>query len=251
MIVRETEQQFVMITQHEHAQFSRQIADCFKEELLVDQHYAEAVYLAIQEHDRSWIRLDDRPVWNDQDSIPFSFNDYPLLPKLVLYKLGLDEIEEMNDYAALLCSLHYSSFIHLRQSSLPDCAAFIDHEHARQQRLKPKLNHPGEYMIEQHFKLLKLCDELSLYVCLNEPGASKDEEHPWYREGFKTLINDQQIMARWISEINVQIRPFLFKKEFCASLKIKQVSKEAIHQLGVDRAYQETDWTVQEVTFEV
>nr|WP_253735858.1 DUF3891 family protein [Paenibacillus sp. FJAT-26967] len=34
-------------------------------------------------------------------------------------------------------------------------------------------------MIEQHFKLLKLCDELSLYVCLNEPGVSKDEEHPW------------------------------------------------------------------------
>ncbi|WP_156430913.1 DUF3891 family protein [Paenibacillus sp. FJAT-26967] len=50
---------------------------------------------------------------------------------------------------------------------------------ARQQRLKAKLNQPGESMIEQHFKLLKLCDELSLYVCLNEPGVSKDEEHPW------------------------------------------------------------------------
>ncbi|MGI2296834.1 DUF3891 family protein [Paenibacillus sp. GXUN7292] len=249
MIIRETEHHFVMTTQHEHASFSGKVASCFKENLFLDSSYMSDVLIAIKEHDRGWIRLDDTPVWNDRHMAPCSFGEYPLLPKLVLYRKGLDEIEQINQYAALICSMHFSSFKHLQQSKQTECIDFIHHETERQKRIKAGLTHPGENIVERHFKLLQLSDEISLYVCFNRPGAAKEEEHPWYRAGFETIIDGQKINARWANSKEIVISPFLFEKEFTASIKIKYVAKDFINQIGLSAAYQETDLTEQVVTF--
>ncbi|MCQ6561238.1 DUF3891 family protein [Paenibacillus mendelii] len=249
MIIRETDTHVVMTAQHEHAQFAGCIASHFLERLFIDPSYRQDTIMAITEHDRSWIRLDETPIWNDRHAVPFSFGDYPLLPKLLLYQYGLDETEAMNEYAALLCSLHYSSFRHIRNSKQPDCMAFIHNEAERQRRIQAKLNVQDESMVGQHLKLLQLCDEISLYVCLNEPGATKEDEHPWYREGFETLIDDQRLAARWVSGGQIQINPFPFKQAFSAAIHSKHVSKEAIQRLGIDTAYKETPLMEQTVTF--
>ncbi|WP_168122358.1 DUF3891 family protein [Paenibacillus sp. HB172176] len=190
MIVRETKTEFVMTTQHEHACFSGEIAAHFKSELWIDPHLLEAVLLAIREHDRGWISLDETPVWYDRIKAPYSFMDYPLYPKLPMYTRGIDEVEDRNAYAALICSLHYASFKAIRASSHPDCIAYIQHEEERQNRITQQLRlSPASPVIAQHLRLLQLCDEISLYVCMNEPGAGKDEEHPWYRDGFETRLH--------------------------------------------------------------
>lgn len=251
MIVRETDQHFVMTTQHEHARFAGEIANYFVKSLFLDEKYIRDVLFAIQEHDRGWIRLDDTPIWNDRHSVPFSFADYPLLPKLALYRIGIDEVEKINDYAALLCSIHYSSFTHLQSSKLTDCVNFINNEIERQTRLKAKLGQPTEDMISNHYKLLQLCDDISLYVCINNPGATKDIEHPWFKEGFDTIINDQRINAHWINNKEIVISPFLFERDFTTTIKSKQVPKELIGRLGINDAYKETNWTEQEVIFRV
>jgi hypothetical protein len=251
MIIRETDQHFVMTTQNEHAIFSSEIARGFTENLFIDRKYISDVLIAIQEHDRSWIRLDDTPTWNDRNSVPFSFVDYPLLPKLVLYKLGLDEVEEMNEYAALLCSLHYTSFKHIQRSKVTDCIDFIKNETNRQKRLKAKLGFPPEEMILAHFRLLQLCDEISLYVCMNNPGVSKEDEHPWYKEGFETTIGQQKVNAYWISNNEIFIKPLLFEIEMSATIKTKYVMKDLIKRVGIDTAYKETDLSEQEVIFRV
>lgn len=215
MIVREREHDFVMIRQHDHAHLSGEMAKHLKREFFQSETFLHDVIFAIYEHDRSWIALDDTPVWDDRRQAPFSFMNYPLLPKMALYKAGLDEIEAMNPYAGLLCSLHYSSFfMHATQA---ECLVFLQKERARQRSIKKRLQPIGEETVEHHFRLLKLCDDLSLYVCLNEPGVKKQEEHPWYRKGIKwtptvQAKSDALLTLSWMDERQIRVREFIFER---------------------------------------
>jgi hypothetical protein len=251
MIVLERETEFVMIKQHDHAYISGEIAKHFRKEFFVKDSFFDEVILAIYEHDRSWIGMDLRPSWNEERKAPYSFMDYPLLPKLLFYKKGLDEVEEMSRYAGLLCSKHYSSFF--AESDQPDCMAFLTKEQDRQRTIFKDLK-CDEEALEIHFRLLQLCDDLSLYVCLNEPGARKEEEHPWYRNGFSnseifSSTKRRPLSARWLDRRRIVLEDHPFIGDFKISLKYKSVSKEAIHDKGMERAYDTSDWLETEIGF--
>jgi hypothetical protein len=244
MIVLETGEHFKMTTQHDHAMFAGDIAKYFVKDLFIDDQYMDAALLAIREHDRAWIGLDQIPIWNDQKKIPFSFMDYPLLPKVLMYTKGIDEVEEINKYAGLLCSMHYSSFGHIRNSKQQDCINYMNNEVQRQKRLKNILNNPKEEMINQHFKLLQLCDEISLYVCLNNEGATATKsEEPWYKDGFKTMIDQRKYRAEWKSQNEIKLDPFPFTTEFEITFKTKYVSKDLRDEKGINSAYNDTSYT--------
>ncbi len=82
-------------------------------------------------------------------------------------------------------------------------------------------------MVKQHLLLLKLCDEISLYVCLNKEGAKKEEEHPRYPDEFNRKIEDQKMIAYWVSEHKIRLDPFPFVSHFQVTLRKREVSKEA------------------------
>ena len=86
MIVFEREKSYVMVTQDDHAQVSKQIAEHCKDDFYYDSKEVQEVVLAIQEHDRGWIDPDKSPVWNDQLEQPFSFIDYPTDLKISFYE---------------------------------------------------------------------------------------------------------------------------------------------------------------------
>ncbi|QGH34714.1 DUF3891 family protein [Gracilibacillus salitolerans] len=243
MIILDTGEFFKMTTQHDHARFSGELATQLKDNLFINTNYRDTVILSITEHDRAWIRLDQVPIWNDQQKIPFSFTDYPLLPKITMYKKGIDEVENMNQYAALLCSIHYTSFQDIRQSNQKDCIDYIKNELQRQQQIKSKLPHFNDKVVTQHYRLLRFLDELSLYVCLNQAGVTKNEEHPWFVNGFGTLIDDQRYYAEWKSRSEIKITPFPFKTEFEITLKTKYVPKDLREKIGINSAYHDTGYT--------
>ncbi|WJH35961.1 DUF3891 family protein [Paenibacillus sp. CC-CFT747] len=112
MIVYERDDVWVMTAQDDHARFSGAAAGFWKDESLTGSVLYEDVRLAIQEHDRGWIPLDVHPMWNDREQRPYSFRDLPVGLKLPYYRQGVDEVQERNEYAALLNSLHYASFFH-------------------------------------------------------------------------------------------------------------------------------------------
>lgn len=243
-----------MIAQHDHAKLSGMIASHLQKQFFVDHFYIEDVLFAVYEHDRSWIRLDDTPIWNDRTSAPFSFNDYPLLPKLALYRIGMDEIEERNQYAALLCSLHYSSFRMVHNAANEECVRFYDHERKRQETIRGALNDIHPDVVARHFRLLQLCDDISLYVCLNEAGVRKENEHPWFMKGFKNssvfnLEEDKPLYAKWLTDKKIRIYPTPFQKTFHAAVQLKRVSKDSAHRLGIHEAYKNTGYTDQELIF--
>ncbi len=52
--------------------------------------------------------------------------------------------------------------------------SFYKHELERQKRILKTLTKEQFAMFDKHYKLLKFCDELSLYVCMNKPGVKKE-----------------------------------------------------------------------------
>jgi hypothetical protein len=239
MIIRETKDAFIMIRQHDHAFLSGEIVQHFAKGLIGSADFFEdAIYAAFQ-HDRGWIGLDDTPIWNDRTMAPYSFSDFPLRPKLAFYTIGLNEIEERNRYAALLCSMHFCSFF--THSKDEHCIQFVQEEAKRQATIKKGISDLNEPLLNEHFRLLQFADDLSLYLCLNEPGTTKEKEHPWFKEGFKNTeifhSGNSRLEALWISESKIRVEPFPFTKKVEVLLQYKRLFKEDIQSMGISEAY--------------
>ncbi|MEK3954427.1 DUF3891 family protein [Psychrobacillus sp. FSL K6-1464] len=253
MIVFEREKSYVMVTQDDHAQVSKQIAEHCKDDFYYDSKDVQEVVLAIQEHDRGWIDPDKSPVWNDQLEQPFSFIDYPTDLKISFYGKGLDEVEEMSKYACLLCSLHYSSFV--QDADETAVQRFWDIEKQRQDRLYDELgivgNEKKKETLMYHLDLLKFSDFLSLFICLHEPGDN-DKLHPFFKNGFPQLflfVTQEPIIASWESDEVVTLSFSPLKSELNVKLTYKEVWKEQIEKDGLLQAFKDTPVAHRKVTF--
>ncbi|MCD8510506.1 MAG: DUF3891 family protein [Bacillus sp. (in: Bacteria)] len=230
MIVIESSGGFRLIEQHEHAIISGFLAEAWRDDLFIGKNRRHEVELAIKNHDACWQRLDKNPILNAKKGRPVSFIDFPLEEKIDAYRSGVDEMLEQNDYAAFLISLHYTSFF---RGKLDDenGQRFKDQEQTRQKQLRQKLDVNGED-VQFHFDLLQLCDNLSLYLCMNEWGSSKEEEYPWFREGFpqKLATVDAKFYTKWINENEVALDPYPFKED---SVKVTIPNKH-IRKVEID-----------------
>ncbi|WP_066063183.1 DUF3891 family protein [Neobacillus soli] len=245
MIIREREDSFIMIKQHDHAKLSGILAHHWKNVYFFGMDWKDEVVLAIREHDRGWIEADSEPLWNTSQDKPYSFTDYPIESKAAFYKKGIDEVEIKCKYASLLCSLHFISFL---QNDFHFAAKqFVANERNRLRRLFKELGIQGnkkmEALVMDHLKILKFCDNLSLYICLNEPGVEKGNEHPFYRNGFPEAFpfaDDQPIHAHWTDLETVLLSVSLLSKEIRVYLPFKEVKKEKIMSNSLLKAYSET-----------
>jgi hypothetical protein len=252
MIIMEQEKSYFMATQNDHAKMAVQIARNCKDEYFFDHQQTQEVLLAIEEHDRGWIEPDTSPIWNDQTDKPYSFIDYPTVLKIAFYKKGLDEVEKMSKYAGLLCSLHYSSFI--QDADDPTVKEFWNEEKHRQELLLKELqiagNEEKNATLMYHLDLLKFCDYLSLFICLNEPGDNK-RIHPFFRNGFPQLfsyVTDKPIVAHWENQETAALSFSPLKGEFEAKLPYRAVLKSQIGEHGILQAYKDTPVSIRKVT---
>lgn len=252
MIAYEREHSFVMFTQHDHALASGEMAGHWKDDYFIRKEKREEVIYGISQHDRGWIDVDDTPFWYDAERKPYTFVDFPLVPKLPFYEKGVDEIEKESPYAALLCSMHYVSFF--GDTSEEKALAYVDKERERQRRLLTQLslNQAEKEALDFHFDLLQFCDNLSLYVCMQEPGVAKEEEISWFRNGFPqafAFAKGEKVMAHWTKVQTVALRPFPFADIWEITIPYKNVSKEKIRQEGIARAYHKTAWEERRILF--
>lgn len=236
LIIRKQDDAFVMIKQHDHGEISKKLYEQLYDRFL-PKTYRSSIMYAIQQHDCGWIPFDKTPFWNDQSHTPYDFTDFPTSPKVVLYEHGINRIEEKDYYAALLCSEHFTRFM----KNDPDRVAlqFVDRELIRQKRLKAELA-VNEATFQKHYELLQFFDTLSLYICLNEPGVSKNKEHVFFKEGIKLpqlFARNRTLIPKWASEQDVELNYRLFSKDISLTLKQKVVSNEEIKKFGLQAAY--------------
>ncbi|MCP3026873.1 DUF3891 family protein [Halobacillus sp. A5] len=251
MIVNERDDHFLLIDQHDHALVSGEIVLHWKRKFLLRSKLREEADWAVSQHDRAWIPLDRHPLWNEEKQRPYSFIDYPLKEKLEAYQRGIAEVSERSSYAAMLCSSHYQSFFSTDDSD-PLIQQFIKEEEERRQELETAMKMEVPYDIYHlHFERLQFCDDLSLYVCMQEPGIDKEEEVSWFREGFRQQFDaaPEGIMPEWINEKEVVLDPFPFEHEFEVRIPYRTVYKKAIEELGLEKACQEAEVLHRSVSF--
>ncbi|WP_162990337.1 DUF3891 family protein [Mesobacillus foraminis] len=248
MIILEREDEFLMVNQHDHAQVSGEIAQYWKDEYFIGKEKKQQVILAIHQHDRGWMDLDASPLWNVESNRPYSFDDYPVGPKIASYRKAIDEVEQMDKYAGLLCSLHFASF--LEEAEDQPSRDFCSHEKYRQSFLLNELR-VSNLDYRYHLKILKLCDNLSLYLCLNEPGAEKEDEHPFFRNGFPQqfpFAQHKRIHAYWENNQTISLSLSPLQTGLNVSFPFKAVTKEAIRDAGLERAYKKAPVKIRTVT---
>lgn len=261
MIIRETETEFICIHQHDHAQLSGWIAANWGNEQippLLEPKFP--LILAASLHDVGWIPLDQKPVWNEEKKKPYSFMDEPLERKLSQYQKGVSRVEREDPYAALLCSLHYTSFFpyETRLKLGEPAITYVEKEQKRQKKLKAFLKKNGRLeelaKTQTDLSLLKLWDNISLYVALNQPSVPKENEHPWYKNGFSPIKLDKtkkqiKFNANWQNEREIRLSPFPFESSLPYSLPFRKLNKNKIKTQNFHTVYHGASVSVQVLIF--
>ncbi|GAB3806116.1 DUF3891 family protein [Virgibacillus kimchii] len=241
MIVREHEDAFIMIEQDNHAHVSEEIMKHWKDSLYKGKMFKSSVDYAIYKHDIGWAPFDKQPFWNDKDQAPYTFVTFPPLPKIILYQHGIDKAEEHDSYAGLLCSEHYKRF--LVNNTSEEAQAFIRQEEARQQKIIAATPDYQKELFDFHYALVQLGDNISLYICLNEPGSAKKDEHHFFKEGIplaKALDLPEKMHLSWEDEYTINMDPFPFRKPITFQLKQKEIAKKDISEHGLMEVYKNT-----------
>jgi hypothetical protein len=204
MIVRERPDTFLLFEQHEHAQIAGEFARRWREG---PRPFESTVY-AVANHDLAWREPDRGVLWNEEKDRPYSFVDYPLDLKLPAQKRGIDTVEDHDPYAGCLCSMHYARF--LLDSERPEEVEFREGEIGRQGRLEERMSEIELENLERNFRFLRLCDGLSLFLCLNEPGG--EESPPPYPGGFE--FEGTHFGLVWEDEQTLRLDPNPFPEAF-------------------------------------
>ncbi len=240
MIVINQNTSFILFQQHQHGLISGEMAKQLRGSILHNEQIRFDVEFAIANHDYAWLQIDQLPLWNCEKNQPYSFIDYPLVDKIEAYTNGITYVQQQSEYAGLLCSLHYTSFFK-EDSANSSIVRFISQEIDRRNKIKDKLQtYLDEQTISYHLDLLQFCDDLSLYLCLNEPGVLKEEEHPWFKNGFRQRFEfaNEGLNAKWLNDKRICVEPFPFHSEFQVALPYKQLDKEHIEKDGLQAAFQ-------------
>ncbi|GGD53661.1 DUF3891 family protein [Paenibacillus nasutitermitis] len=251
MIVYEKATTFVLINQHDHAQISGDLASQWKDKELPGPDRKDDLVYAAYEHDRGWIDLDAAPLWNDAKQCPYSFRDFPLRPRFVFYKKGIDEVAARNPYAALLCSLLYTTlFERIRDE---ETNRYLQAEYARQQQLLGllQIDSVEDPKVRHHLGIMLVCDELSLFLCMKAPGTPA-RDYEWFGSGIhyypETDIGET-INVHWISSTVIGLSLFPFRQDVSVVLPYKEVGKRDIQARGMIQAYREAVQRELRVTF--
>lgn len=217
MIVRDRLGSFLLFEQHEHALVSGEFARHWAER---PEPFGRAVY-AIANHDLAWKGPDSRVRWNEATGRPYSFVDYPAEKKVGAYSTGLDLLEARDGYAACLCSMHYETL--LREfGKTPAEASFVEAEKVRQERLKAGMTDEDAESLGRNLGLLKLCDGLSLFVCLNEPGGGEQPQP--YPRGFR--FDGETYRPAWEDERTLRLDPNPFSGPFEVAVPYWEVGED-------------------------
>jgi hypothetical protein len=129
----------------------------------------------------------------------------------------------------------------------PELTEYLKQEEERRARIRRDLEQSepiGESELYYDSRLLQFCDDLSLYIALNKPGAPKSEEHPWWKDGFSGsedfgFTDGKAITAEWDGESKLVLDPFPFTEEFAVSLEVRKVERSEVRAKGIARAYKE------------
>lgn len=253
MLIQSRQGTLRLIRQHDHGLVSGELAAAWNGPL-GSGAWDRVVVLATSLHDLGWRELDDPPVWDPETGRPRDFLAYPPDAKYEAAAEGIDRIEELHPYAAVLVSLHYTSF---RGGGRP--SEFEEAEEDRRVELLDTLEDeaPGPRQIQEDLQALRLFDNLSLFLCLTPPGADPDSSPSWLTPELLILPSWAGVIEErrgrpmeltWRDEGTVSLDPWLFEEELELEIPFRDLAEDRYPDAdSLVRAWSEAaerSWTV-------
>ena len=106
MIVRHEDDDFLLVTQPEHAALSGRVMAAWCADGLPASPARKTVLLATREHDNGWIEVDDRPRLDAARGRPQDFMTAPDATKQGIWPRGVRRLERVDRAAAALVAQH-------------------------------------------------------------------------------------------------------------------------------------------------
>lgn len=206
MIRREDGDSFLLITQHDHAVLSGQLAESFGNAAgFVAPVPFDSAIKGISLHDCGWPLHDDQPTLNDK-GLPIDVFESSREIALKVWPASADRAAAADPYAGLLTSLHVLalSVFATTQTDFPHeklddpaskfaVAKFQQRELERQEKLRAQLglrteahshhaaekreiSQRGEDQLQYNFRLLQAMDQISLAACCTKPPQDQTRD---------------------------------------------------------------------------
>jgi len=184
MLVRDAGSEWHIVLQTEHGE----LAGKFAREWAPRPEPFDSLLTVARRHDDGWFVWERGPGL-DPEGRPANFLDVPVRLHLAFYRAAIVAVTEEDPYAGLILSMHGAGIYKRRyglQSDLKmrfvdeaadDAKSFIDDQ---EQSFPVRIGELGidEAEAWRGYHLLQVWDRLSLYACLADLDAGKDETIP-------------------------------------------------------------------------
>lgn len=231
MLIRNTtDASFECISQEQHALVSGALAAAWNPTRLDPM-----LVQLIGAHDNAWRASDAQPLYNPATGLPFDFINYPMAPKIALYRRGVDMLEDVDPWLASMVSKHYCTF-----AGTLNIEGFQQTEAARRARLA-ELIAPG-YLAQKDDALrwLKFFDIFSLALCLTGPGALRDAIPRWLQDpdAWSRAPDGHTVRIRWRSDARVEVDNWPFAPaELSLRLNPRVLTQKFMSQDALDQSW--------------
>jgi hypothetical protein len=192
MIRLQTNTGYWLVSHVDHAHLAGAFAEKWGNDLFLSPEPRAQVLRGIASHDDGWAARDQQPQITRQGKpSAFSvelvgkysaFEEIDLADYLAVRERAVGMVAEKDPYAALLVSMHTYDLLSeradrstIQPSQLPLLDAFLIRQRELQAELRARLaadasftaDHIAPSRIDQHFRLLQACDNLSLLSCVD------------------------------------------------------------------------------------
>jgi hypothetical protein len=209
MIRRRRDDQFLLISQNDHALLAGQMARHVGNARFSSPLPNRQVICGIEMHDCAWAIHDDAPTINTQ-GLPRHVFESQIENTLQIWSASVDRAGAVDPYCGLLVSLHANHLSYHAMSRIKDnvdpaarlqlfqCSRFQHRQVELQEEFRQTLGMridrplrrglaepnraPDEDLLIRNFRLLEFLDQLSLNLCFDEP-IFHEVDHVYPRQG--------------------------------------------------------------------
>ena len=180
MLISRRHEDLYLVEQVEHARLAGELVSHWGNELFAAPNPLDGARRAAAMHDEGWREPDEEPLYNAEARRPLHFLEIEMKDHIPLYARGVDRTFEVDPYAGLLVSMHWTGLYRSRWGMQGGRVEFADQamqdesverEERRWIDVKPGLltearRSDFEAELWHNYDLLQTWDLLSLYVCL-------------------------------------------------------------------------------------
>ncbi|MGA0123259.1 MAG: DUF3891 family protein [Gaiellales bacterium] len=182
MIVRAAGESAEIVTQVDHAVVSGILAEAWAATGPDALAPRASIITAARLHDIGWRHWEAAPRLNPDSGRPANFLDVQIDEHLRLYRLGIDEVAEIDPWAGMLVAMHAAGIYTGRYGTQPALLlsrapavqelvdAFVAEQEARYEAARVALG-VTEDELWRAYVLLQVFDRLSLRLCQGDPAG--------------------------------------------------------------------------------